>query len=279
MFQKESVLEEGFTHGGMFHADDVFATALLKILNPDIRISRGFAVPDHFTGIVYDIGGGAYDHHQRDSRVRENGVPYAAFGLLWERFGHKLLSDEDARKFDEDFIQPLDLSDNTGSGNMISLMISDRIPTWQESSPQMDEAFREAVEFAQTILERRLKQIRADRNAYELVYQEAERCGESILYLEQVLPWKEALRDHEREILYVIYPSIRGGYNIQAVPDREDPNRLRHPFPKSWRGAGRQELQRLTGIGGLTFCHMSGFLCAAETLEGAYSTARLAVLM
>ena len=73
-----------FTHGGKFHADDVFSAALLFYINPEITILRGNRVPDDFDGIVFDIGRGAYDHHQRDSRVRENGVPYAAFGLLWE---------------------------------------------------------------------------------------------------------------------------------------------------------------------------------------------------
>ena len=54
----------GFTHAGKFHADDVFATALLQILRPDIKITRGFTVPDDFDGIVYDIGFGMFDHHQ-----------------------------------------------------------------------------------------------------------------------------------------------------------------------------------------------------------------------
>ena len=76
-----------FTHGGKFHADDVFSAALLFYINPEITILRGNRVPDDFDGIVFDIGRGAYDHHQRDSRVRENGVPYAAFGLLWEAVG------------------------------------------------------------------------------------------------------------------------------------------------------------------------------------------------
>ena len=169
MCRKES-LKEGFTHGGMFHADDVFATALLKIINPDIRIFRGFTVPENFSGIVYDVGRGKYDHHQQDSRVRENGVPYAAFGLLWEQFGETVLDSEDARKFDEDFIQPLDRADNTGEKNMLALVIADKCPTWQEDQNQsMDEAFSEAVEFAEVILEGRFKQIRANRAAYETV--------------------------------------------------------------------------------------------------------------
>lgn len=281
MWEKENLLKEklkdGFTHGGIFHADDVFATALLKIMNPDIKILRGFAVPENFAGVVYDIGGGKYDHHQKNSRVRENGIPYAAFGLLWEQFGNNLLSEEDAHKFDESFIQPLDWSDNTGEENMISLIISDQIPTWQEEAIQIDEAFWKAVGVAQTILERRFNQIRANREAYEAVYQKANQCRDSILYLEHIVPWKEALKNHAKEILYVIYPSIRGGYNIQAVPDRKDKNALRHPFPVSWRGASPQELQKLTGINDLTFCHMSGFLSVAETLEGAYKIARLAM--
>ena len=41
---------KGFTHGGKFHADDVFATALLMIVRPDIKVTRGFVVPDGFDG-------------------------------------------------------------------------------------------------------------------------------------------------------------------------------------------------------------------------------------
>lgn len=74
---------KAFTHGGKFHADDVFSAALLKILNPEIQIERGFQVPENYDGVVFDIGGGEFDHHQADARVRENGVKYAAFGLLW----------------------------------------------------------------------------------------------------------------------------------------------------------------------------------------------------
>ena len=64
----------GFTHAGKFHADDVFATAL-QIIRPDIRITRGFVVPDDFDGIVYDIGFGMFDHHQEPRQTRANGVP------------------------------------------------------------------------------------------------------------------------------------------------------------------------------------------------------------
>lgn len=66
---------KGFTHGGKFHADDVFSTALLQILRPDIQVTRGFVVPDDFDGIVYDVGGGMFDHHSEPRECRPNGVP------------------------------------------------------------------------------------------------------------------------------------------------------------------------------------------------------------
>ena len=59
-----------FTHGGKFHADDVFSSALLLYINPEIHITRGNKVPDDFEGIVFDIGRGPFDHHQKDSRIR-----------------------------------------------------------------------------------------------------------------------------------------------------------------------------------------------------------------
>ena len=89
---------QAFTHSGKFHADDVFSSALLLSVNPEITIHRGSQVPEDFKGIVFDIGRGKYDHHQRDSRIRENGVPYAAFGLLWEELGAEILGEELAEK-------------------------------------------------------------------------------------------------------------------------------------------------------------------------------------
>ena len=133
-------IKNGFTHGGIFHADDVFSAALLTYLYPDIKITRGFVVPEDFDGIVFDIGLGEFDHHQVDRRVRENEVPFAAFGLLWEKFGKEILGEEDAQNFDEGFIQQLDNADNTGEKNILSGIIANFNPTWN-STKTSDEAF------------------------------------------------------------------------------------------------------------------------------------------
>ena len=50
MIQKENAA--AFTHGGKFHADDVFSAALLLHFNPKLTIQRGNRVPEEFAGMI-----------------------------------------------------------------------------------------------------------------------------------------------------------------------------------------------------------------------------------
>lgn len=79
------------THNGKFHADEVMATAILKEIF-DIEVVRS-RDPDVLKDleIIYDIGEGEFDHHQMDKRYRDDGIPYAACGLIWERFGRDVI--------------------------------------------------------------------------------------------------------------------------------------------------------------------------------------------
>ena len=272
-------IKKGFTHGGIFHADDVFATALLKIINPDIEIIRGNQAPEDFEGIIYDIGGGEFDHHQKDKRIRENGVPYAAFGLLWEKYGEEILGKKEAEKFDTDFVQQIDWADNTGGYNILARVIGDRNTTWKESHKDAMEEFEKAVDFAKEILENSFRQVWAKQDAYKIVREKAENCKDGILCLEQAMPWKEAVKG--LGIVYVIFASQRGGYCVQAVPTEEadDEKALKKPFPESWCGATKEELQSMTGVKTFNFCHNGGFLSAVDTLEDAIKIAELAIKM
>ncbi len=269
-------VKHAFTHGGIFHADDVFSTALLLILNPEIEVTRGNEVPKDFDGLVFDIGRGEFDHHQQDKRIRENGVPYAAFGLLWETYGTLILDEADAVKFDENFIQPLDNADNTGDSHVLSMCVGDWNPNWDEETDRYA-AFMGAVDMAKTILEKRFASILAKRKAYSLVRALVEKNEGPILLLEEVMPWKEAVK--ESDIVYVIFKSLRGGYMVQAVASDEDKHVLKKEFPKEWRGETADVLREKTGIESFGFCHMSGFLCAVDTLEDAWKAAKMSLEM
>lgn len=271
--------KKGFTHSGKFHADDVFSSAFLRILNPDIEIERGNAVPEDFDGIVYDIGGGSFDHHQKDKRLREDEehTPYAAFGLLWEKFGGLLFDEEEVAHFDEKFIAPLDLSDNTGCSHPLAFAVEEFNPVWDDEDTDPNDRFFEAVDMAQKILEYKFQRIQASQRAKGLVMSAMEKWPGKILVLERAMPWKKFVKD--TEYLYVIYPSNRGGYSIQAVPDEnaEEEQALKRPFPEAWRGASTEELRQESGVDTARFCHTSGFLAAAEDLDGALEMAKKAI--
>lgn len=266
-------IDRAFTHGGKFHADDVFSAALLTYIYPDITIERGFTVPENFDGIVFDIGFGEFDHHQEEKKFRENGVAYAAFGLLWNKYGASILGEEEAKKFDEKFIQPLDLCDNTGEFHELASIIGLFNPAW-DSKENSDVAFQEAVQFALKILTMKFERVFSIERAKELVEKAMEQQQDGIMVMEIGAPWKQQVAHSDIE--FVVSPSQRGGFNAQAVENDEEERQLKYPFPESWRGKTKEELPGISGITTLHFCHNSGFLVATQTLEDAITACKLA---
>lgn len=266
---------KAFTHGGKFHTDDVFSAALLLYINPEIVISRGNKVPEDFDGIVFDIGRGRYDHHQKDSRVRENGVPYAAFGLLWEALGKEILGEELAEKLDESFIQPLDINDNTGEKNELATLIGNFNPPW-DAKGGSDEAFFQAVSVAGMILENKFERYRGNARADQRVEQVLEEHNpkDRILVLPEFIPCQKALA--ETEIAFVIFPSNRGGYCIQPQK-REYSMNYKCSFPSQWLGLEGEELVKETGLSSAVFCHKGGFLMTVGELEDAKAACKKAL--
>lgn len=270
------------THGGKFHADDVFSGAFLTILKPGIQIERAFQVPEGYAGLVFDLGWGRFDHHQQGAPVRENGVPYAAFGLLWREFGEEFLlrhcEKEDAARefarFDEQFVQPLDLDDNTGCGSELASAIGDFNPVW-DSSAEPDDCYREAVAFAKALLSKHFETVFASVRASGSVREAYSHMEEHVVILPFYCPWKQVLAG--TDAWFVVYPSQRGGFGAQTVPARQGEGGSPYDFPAAWAGKSAEELAALTGLSAIRFCHNNRFLTTADTLEDAVAACRLAM--
>ena len=269
------------THGGKFHADDVFSAALLKIINPNIKITRAFEIPKDFDGIVFDIGWGKFDHHQANAEIRENGVPYAAFGLLWREFGESIMLAgcpenqvaKEVARFDEKFIQPLDQDDNTGCGNQLAGVIGAFNPNW-DSDESPDQCFAKIVEFAIEILKKKFESTMSIQRAKELVEIALDNSKDNIVILPKFAPWKMILVKSDAE--FVVYPSQRGGYSAQAIPTDSDTKELKCCFPEEWAGKSADELQENSGVSTLTFCHKGLFIISADTLDDVIKACKLA---
>lgn len=277
------------THSGTFHSDEVMATAILSAIKP-VKLCRTFRVPEDTTAFVYDIGGGRYDHHQRGGNgVRENGVPYSSAGLIWRDFGRQIVSSDEVWQIvDRELIQGIDATDNGVYPAVdfpckvvnLSNLISAFNPNW-DSSDDSDTAFLEAVEFSQGILARTIESAESRCRAKVIVEKAIDESEDKIIVLPRFVPWQNYVLSSKKseavDALYIVFPSNRGGFNVQAIPDALGSYGNRKPLPESWRGAPADELQEECGVDDAVFCHPAGFICGASSLKGALAMAQKAV--
>lgn len=282
------------THSGVFHADDAFAVAVLEILHGELLVERTrdearIQAADYVVDVggIYDSTRKRFDHHQvGGAGKRPNGIPYAAFGLVWKEYGEVITgSKEVAEAVDRIIVQPTDAEDNGvelltpvfpdvypfGLGSVISSFL----PTWQEKDAHLDSVFREVVGIAKTILLRVIVKERARKEA-ELFVREAYTMAKNkhIVVLEDRLPWREVIKEYP-EPLFVIFPQD-AQWHVSAVRDnpRSFENRLN--LPSSWAGK-REELREITGVPDALFCHNNLFMAVAGSKEGAIRLAERAI--
>ena len=270
--------DQVITHSTVFHADDAFGVALCRLLNPEITIIRTLDIEEHIErarnigkkAIVFDIGLGKYDHHQPDKALRADGTPYCGFGLLWRDFGYLLCEDRDAwEKVDRALVLPIDENDNGVKQNPLSLAIKVMNPNWDENVPE-NIAFARAMDVAKRILKAHIDSANSSSRAKGHVL--SQYTGGEILVLDKSLPWTDVVQKDTRlkDVLFVIYPSERGGWNIQTVTKEKGTFSNRMDFPTEWLGHADPDR-------GIHFAHTSNFLIACDTKEQAIKVAEEAV--
>lgn len=288
------------THSGTFHADEVFATVLLSLVLDNINILRINEVDEskiYKEAIIYDVGLGELDHHQAGGNgKRNNGISYAACGLIWKKYGIRILEnigissdniDYLFNKIDKNLIQFIDANDNGITPSIktdykyISLasIIASFNPNWDEDV-DADIRFMDAINLAKIVVRNEFESEISKLKAKSKV-ENAINCSENdIMILDEFMPWKEFILESNlnkaKDILYVVFPSNRGGYNVYAVPKEEGSFENRKSFPKEWAGLRDENLQKVTGVKTARFCHNACFICTAETKEDAMKLANLA---
>lgn len=295
----DNFIQKLIVHASCFHADDVLCAAVARSINPDVTIERVIKVPEQIEPgtLVADIGRGTYDHHQKDAKVREDGHKYAAIGLVLsdERIKQAFLNKtaQSAVNPEQAFntllkeIEQIEDSDN-GIQNphgepFISEFVSYSNPVW-DSDKNADEAFIEAADNIKTywidpIMQERsliepmsilddkfetLKNIseQAEERAAEIIEDALDNMEDHIAVLDRFAPWDKLLVPSEAE--FVIYPSNRGGYNLQCVPPEVGSFEKKVELP-DWSDNMPK---------GCTFEHPGKFLAAFDTLDHALAAAK-----
>lgn len=287
-----------YVHSGMFHADDCLAAAILLMVEDfGTDVVRVRELPETFNpetdaaadvGGVYDTTRNMFDHHQKGGSDDLR----AAAGKVWKQFGLEICrSQRVADRVYAELVQPIDLADigqrtweavggfrPLSASHLISMA---NLPMGATES-EISAAFTIAVDMMKVVLagcianaQQWVKMQEVVHSADRLVVADEEDPWEgNTLILRQGGPWQEhVLADRNlQDIKYIVYPSDRGGFLLQCVPDALGSFGQRKSLPKEWAGLRGKDFADITGLesfGSATFCHPGCFIAGAETLEDA----------
>ncbi len=290
------------THDGRFHSDDVFGCAVLSLIHQgNVHITRsrdesvwksGDYVLD--VGGEYDTGRHLFDHHQKGGAgIRDKGIPYASFGLIWKEYGTTLSgSKEIADMIDGGIVSSIDANDN--GVDLILELTHEKVFPYQIQSVfgaltpidtsdvyAVDKAFHYALDIAIHILQGEIAHAKeyVARQKYVLdIYEKT--TDKRVLILDKSIPRHDLniILADKSEVFFVVAPSA-GSADFRIETIRITPTGFppRRPFPQTWGGLRPEDLQNISGISDALFCHKNLFLCSAKTKEGAIAMTKKAL--
>lgn len=203
-------------------------------------------------------------------------------------------------KIYQSFIQEIDGIDNgvpqfDGEPKYrINTHLSSRVknfnPGWMDhkTHEEVDELFQKAKdyvgnEFADKVQYFGVSWLPA-RNLVEKAVEDRLKVHPSgeIMELERFCPWQEHLREIEREvggveIKYVLFEGGSEDFRVQCVPVKEGSFVCRKFLNKKWFGIRDDELEKVSGIEGIKFCHATGFIGGAKTRDATLKMAEMSL--
>ncbi len=286
------------THPGTFHPDDVCAISALLLVFPDAVVVRTrdkteLAACDYRTdvGEKYNPKTGDFDHHQEGGAGhRTNRIEYSSFGLVWAEFGMRITGNiYVARYIDKAFVQTVDALDNgqtLANPNEefqgakpydVSNVLSIFNLYWDEEADP-DDRFMEVVLLATKIIKRLIGRTTANNKAHPFVMNAIANAKDPrIIILNRFCPWKNTIRKHAPNALFVIFPNNEGMWCVQAIGAGLGNFDNRLDLPAHWAKTNGRNFANITGVADADFIHRKLFICTAGSFEGALKLANLAL--
>lgn len=244
-----------YTHDGVYHADDLFCMALISyalgdegMYNFEFIRTRNLEHP-YFT---FDVGGGEFDHHQCDEYRYDEydcGI-FASFGKLWCTIGRTLgLREEVWKEIDELFVQPIDVTDNTGVMNPVNYIIN------STKRYGMDEGYIIAAPMANDMLYEVIESGLQKSRELDDFYKEVESRDDSSSVLVLTRHYTVSKPVYQSlGIDWIIFPDTKpGSFTIQAVGKKL--------LPRDLRGRSND--------GDIIFTHKGGWVGKTRSKEAA----------
>jgi uncharacterized UPF0160 family protein len=286
------------THDGRFHADEIFALAVLKLIFPDLGITRSrdeiiYKNADIIVdvGHVYEPENLIFDHHQRGFLLkRESGIPYASFGLVWKKYGKQLCgSSKPSEYIDSVIVQAIDADDNgieifetIVDGikfQALSDIIESFVPRHVEADEKVQIGFDRALNFATSYMKR---QIKLAKELFEVALPNIRNAIKDaddpriLIFKKFDKTWLNFISQESDKARFVIFPTHRKTWAIRSVPQEGRKFEYCRLLPAEW-GGRQKNFAEISRVQDALYCHNGCFLAEAETYEGAHKLAVFAL--
>ncbi|MDP2946994.1 MAG: MYG1 family protein, partial [Nanoarchaeota archaeon] len=252
-------------HDGIFHGDEIFALAVLKLIYPDAEIIRTrdekvFSEADLLidVGIKFD-NEKLFDHHQLDFKEkRKNGIPYASAGLIWRKFYNKITNEKVYNYLDRRIFEFIDAEDSgirTFESKQCETYTVSNIINGMNGSEKSDKVFFEVLNFVIKLLSNEIYRAEKLFEAEEIIKEKLKLVNEEYLVLEKYIPWENWLVGNPKIKFVICQGEGSKDWCSCAVPaNLEDFEKIAY-FPTEWAGLTGRDLERVTGVDGAVFCH------------------------
>lgn len=275
-------------HDVTFHADDVFAAMLIRAIYPDLKIirtreqdllDRCDLVAD--VGFEYDPDKLRFDHHQEGrAGARDNGILYSAVGLIWKHWGLDICEgNEDVfEQIDKLLIQPIDAQDNSQKlykerlfAEIENLSLDDIMRKGFNpvlgTEETHDEQFNEAMDFAELVFKRLFLHVRSLSRLKSGIISEHSKLQDKRYIIDEEYRPVLAFKKEMPELLFYIFPYGKGTDKWVIKCAQEEGFKNRKDLPKEWAGKNGKELEKVSNIEQMDFCHNALFICGAKSKE------------
>ena len=274
-------------HSGLFHADDVCATALTEILNEDFGWTRPEIIRTRdesaFRGLIIDVGEGQFDHHGAAAGVDADGVPFSGFSRIFLHLVKEngLENDRACQLFKKRVVDPVSKLDNGQALEPGEFSLFSWVNTFNPGfgEEDVDRHFTEAVEAAKPILRAAWAKAVADARGEEALASVVEEAQHhNIVEVPKGLDslWPRALAS-TKALFALIH--VDDTWYVQCVPaTAEDIFSKKVPLPERWSGLRGEDFAKVCGFDDAVFCHVGRFICGFKTRESAELAATAAIV-
>lgn len=287
------------THSGVFHTDEICATALLSAIS-DVSLFKICRTRDrhalnqargNFDTVVVDVGGeyspmsNKFDHHQGGELPKyENAIPYSSFGMVFEKYGEDYITtvlrhnypniyfgtdtvDKVLEKFTEEVVQPIDAWDNGVKGTQrpaIVEILSAYNPSWANEAVNAESyGFLAALQVASEYIANKVISIAGIVFAEVHVNVAYHRNG--MVVLDRFVPWQAYAWEED---LVFVFPNKDKNWTVQCCPVASGSRDLKVTHPKGWAHELPQDA---------IFVHKGLFLSVWKSKEAAIAAAKAIV--